>query len=212
MRCLHCGNTLSALKKLTDSGFCSTDHRDVFYGDQQPYSHPVRAQASVFNGLAEDPPNGNAAAITGRRCTGGSVPGAGSARCVSLRETGKFRSPSPLLFFSVFLNASTLIFPPAPSRRSGRVRLFASLVSDFPWPRYNPGLKAFLDLLAVTDARTIGFSSSLRVNGFVSSNIDPARYFPRASPMRPAWFSPDRLYYGWRGQSRRSRSVRSTLR
>src|SRR3954447_9349131 len=35
MRCLHCGSTLSAFKKLTDSDFCSTEHRDQFYTEQQ---------------------------------------------------------------------------------------------------------------------------------------------------------------------------------
>ena len=35
MRCLHCGNTLSAFKKLTDGDFCSTEHRGKFYTEQQ---------------------------------------------------------------------------------------------------------------------------------------------------------------------------------
>src|SRR5829696_3245468 len=35
MRCLHCGSTLSAFKKLTDADFCSAEHRDVFYSEQQ---------------------------------------------------------------------------------------------------------------------------------------------------------------------------------
>ena len=35
MRCLQCGSTLSAFKKLTDADFCSAEHRDVFYSEQQ---------------------------------------------------------------------------------------------------------------------------------------------------------------------------------
>lgn len=184
MRCLHCGNTLSALKKLTDSGFCSTDHRDVFYADQQRLIlERLRVSGQRFQRI-----NRGSAATELRRPAPGTAAQVDQCPAPAPLSAFLYAKPensdrhSPLLFFSVFLNASTLVFPPAPSRRTGRVGLFASLLSDFPWPRYNPGLKAFLGLLAVTDARTIGFSSSLRVNGFVSSNIEPGALLPPRQP------------------------------
>ena len=174
------------------------------------FSSACGSQANVFNGLAEETP---------KRKRGGQCSDVAAQvdQCPAPAPLGTFlyAKPensdrnSPLLFFSVFLNASTPVFPPAPSRRSGQAGLFGKLLTDFPWPRYNPGLKAFLDLLAVNDAGTIRFSRSLRVNGFVSSNIDSGALLPSRGPMRPAWFSPDRLSYGWRGQSRRSRLAHS---
>jgi len=35
MRCLHCGNEVSLLQKLSDPQFCSAEHRQNFHDDQQ---------------------------------------------------------------------------------------------------------------------------------------------------------------------------------
>jgi hypothetical protein len=35
MRCLHCGNEVSLLQKLSNPQFCSADHRQRFSDDQQ---------------------------------------------------------------------------------------------------------------------------------------------------------------------------------
>jgi hypothetical protein len=35
MRCLQCGKQLALLKKLTESDFCSAEHRKLFLDEQQ---------------------------------------------------------------------------------------------------------------------------------------------------------------------------------
>ena len=214
MRCLHCGNTLSALKKLTDSGFCSTDHRDVFYGDQQRLIlERLRVSGQRFQRIGR----GNTKTETRRPISDVAAqvdqyPAPAPLGTVLYAKRENSDRKSPLLFFSVFLNASTPVFPPAPSRRFGQAGLFGKLLTDFPWPRYNPGLKAFLDLLAVNDAGTIRFSRSLRVNGFVSSQIDSGALLPSRRPDAASMVLADRLSYGWRGQSRRSRLAHCAFR
>ena len=52
MRCLHCGSTLSTFKKLTDSDFCSAQHRDLFYTEQQKLIlERLRTSATRFHRL-----------------------------------------------------------------------------------------------------------------------------------------------------------------
>jgi tetratricopeptide (TPR) repeat protein len=54
MRCLHCGNEVSLFKKLSDAQFCSTEHRQHFYGDQQRLMlERVQASASRLRKLRQ---------------------------------------------------------------------------------------------------------------------------------------------------------------
>jgi tetratricopeptide (TPR) repeat protein len=52
MRCLHCGNEVSIFKKLSDAQFCSAEHRQHFYADQQRLMlERVQASASRLRKL-----------------------------------------------------------------------------------------------------------------------------------------------------------------
>ncbi len=141
MRCLHCGNTLSALKKLTDSGFCSTDHRDVFYADQQRLIlERLRVSGQRFQRISR----GNTKTETRRPVSDVAAP-VDQYPAPAPLGTFLYAKPensdrkSPLLFFSVFLNASTPVFRRLQVVGSGRPGCSASSSPISRGPGTTPG-------------------------------------------------------------------------
>ena len=133
MRCLHCGNTLSAFKKLTDGDFCSTEHRDKFYTEQQRLIiERLKHSAARFHRL--------------RRGGFGEV-----ARVVEVQPPAKMatflsaipdaRDQSPCLQFIPQVAPDLVATDPPEWRLAFAAEQYLSpRIPDLPWPRYNPGL------------------------------------------------------------------------
>ncbi|HYP05832.1 MAG TPA: hypothetical protein VER03_06315 [Bryobacteraceae bacterium] len=175
MRCLHCGSTLSAFKKFTDGDFCSAEHRDGFYAEQQRLildrlkqaagrfqrlRTPIRAAAltrtPVVSVPAEPQPPAPIAAFLLPKLE----PGTSPLRLLCLSALGAELSPPTIPQFSVA------------SAEKGRQR-FCSLAPDLPWPRYNPGLLWYSELL-LDASETPDYLPSLGALGFAPSLAFPA--------------------------------------
>jgi hypothetical protein len=209
MRCLHCGNEVSLLQKLSDAQFCSAEHRQQFYDDQQRLIMQ-RLQASAarlqdFRG--------------GSRHAGGAVRiGGPSADVVAPAPIAPFfkysatalqRALSLLMVGALDAPETRAILPV----RAGTAARFRSLERplffDFPWAKYNPGLLSFpeiapagaeFDLISVALSRTTPIRDwgGLSAAALVPIRRPGALNAPRVrlvQPVTPSWdlliFLPD---------------------
>jgi hypothetical protein len=183
MRCLHCGSTLSAFKKLTDSDFCSTEHRDQFYTEQQRlilerlnYS-AVRFQRLVRGGSARE-----AARVATPVPAAPELQAPAAIAAFLLAKPEIFNRPYQLLTVPRLSPDPALAHPPARRSQAVATGLLSALCPDFPWPRYNSGLKWFRDLLVEEEVGTFEFGRLLKVNGFVSTGFGAGCLFPYPQP------------------------------
>ena len=135
MRCLHCGSTLSALKKFTDADFCSTEHRDLFFADHQRLiverlkSSAARFQRLRRGGAGPDP-------------TRATTPTVVVEQAQAPAPMGAFLYPQPEFFNRGFnllyiSQVNPELGPAKPQSRPSRPFVSAvtsALIRDLPWP------------------------------------------------------------------------------
>jgi hypothetical protein len=197
MRCLHCGNEVSLLHKLTDAQFCSAEHRQQFYDEQQRLILQ-RLQASAARlmrysreapTVAVQAPSPEAAAPADIAACCLSQPPDAHGRPFSLVMVGRFeesgKSPFP---------PSRVIAPPTFAHR------LSPLLYDVPWAKYNPGLHSFREIMPLIELDRIaaqvvlqtrirdwsGLSAGRLVTFRRRSALDRRLVFARW-PAKPSW-------------------------
>ena len=170
MRCLHCGSTLSAFKKLTDADFCSAEHRDAFYTEQQRLIVArLKQAADRYHRLRQ--PSKTADPVIAA-VTAAPLPTDAQAPA----PLGKFLAAK----LEAHARAISLAFLPAveweqrPAYGSTVLNIileqrFCPLLPDLPWPRYNPGLQFLSDLLLDATSSVRSRLAGLESQSFVSS-------------------------------------------
>src|SRR4051812_26305658 len=176
MRCLHCGSTLSAFKKLTDSDFCSTEHRDQFYTEQQRLIlERLKRSAARFQRLDRAGSARDAArVITPVSAVPQQLQAPAAIAAFLYAKTEIFKRPYQLLFVPRLNPDLPLEHPRARRGQSAAAGLFCALIPDFPWPRYNSGLKWYPELWVEKETGSFQFSRWTEVNGFVPMGLGGA--------------------------------------
>ena len=134
MRCVHCGNSISAFKKLTDSNFCSAEHRDRFQAEQQRLIlDRLRHSAEQLQRLRRvSPPERPRIAPT--------EPPA----IHSFFSTSPEIRNRPEVLFALPPIFPEIPTPAIPARSIGGKStspFLSKLIPDFPWPKYNSGFR-----------------------------------------------------------------------
>jgi hypothetical protein len=182
MRCLQCGSTLSAFKKLTDSDFCSAEHRDSFYGEQQRLIlDRLKQSATRFHRLRRitlDAGSNLAAQVI-------ATPEAQAPAKIAAFLYAKLEAqqrPSPLRFFLALFEAEGK--PLTPQRNAAKISpvLFGPPIPDLPWPRYNAGLRSFEGLMQTELAQTASYGPSWNPERIVRTAIELSELFPSVGP------------------------------
>src|SRR5687767_5596134 len=150
MRCLHCGNEVSLLHKLTDAQFCSAEHRQNFYDDQQRLLlQRLQASAARFKRYRRGavPPPAPVVNVPEEAA----APAPVAAFCTQTAPSVSTRAFS-LFMLGALDAAGGAVTPPGRKShlREGEVRLSAP-VFDIPWARYNTGLLSFDSIPPVSE-------------------------------------------------------------
>ena len=175
MRCLHCGSTLSAFKKLTDSDFCSTEHRDQFYTEQQRLIvERLKHSGARFHRLRRGGVGDSA------RAAAPAVPPVLEAQAPAkiaaylsavLDPLGRSLSLQFLPQIDPELVATN---PPARQIRSGARQLLSGLIPDMLWPRYNPGLLSCVSFELADESSDIAYGSIFKLTASFAFGFTPA--------------------------------------
>jgi hypothetical protein len=175
MRCLHCGSTLSAFKKLTDSDFCSTEHRDQFYTEQQRLIvERLKHSAARFHRLRRggiEELARVAAAVAAQVVE--AQPPAKIAAFLSAIPDGQDRSLC-LQFLPQLDPDLVATNPPGRRIRSIARHYLSSLIPDLPWPRYNPGLLSCDSYELAEASSDIAYGSIFELTARVAIGFSPA--------------------------------------
>ncbi len=180
MRCLHCGSTLSTFKKLTDSDFCSAEHRDVFYTEQQKLIlERLRASATRFHKLRR----GNTAdtVVAPPKVEEAQAPAKLAAFLYAKLEAQQ-RLFGLRYFLAEGISIAVPIYPRRESSRSVNTGLFASFIPDLPWPRYNPGSHHLIDFTPAEITGDVEFGSIFDLRGTLYGGIGSHGLAPTLAP------------------------------
>jgi hypothetical protein len=152
MRCLHCGNEVSLLLKLTDAQFCSAEHRQNFYDDQQRLIlERLQASAARFNRYRRSAATPVTAAIPAE------APAPAAIASFRIQQTPELNAREFTLFMLGALDAAALpaTLPALLSSPSTGYRRLSAPVFDIPWAKYNAGLLAFDEILPELEFKQI---------------------------------------------------------
>ena len=173
MRCLHCGSTLSAFKKLTDSDFCSMEHRDQFYTEQQQLIRErLKYSRTRLHRLSRDAADARAAAPKTSPVLEAQAPAKIAAFLASL--PGLHDRSLCLQWVSQINPELSPANPPARRERFRERRLLLPLIPDFPWARYNPGLLSIGSFEPAQSDGEIAYGSVFKLSGAVAFGFTPA--------------------------------------
>jgi hypothetical protein len=138
MGCLLCGKPIGMVRKLTDSEFCSSEHRRDWVEVRESVLvdrlknaragiERARDKYLVRKATPPPPPEPPLAAFMVQA----PVEDAGTLVPIALGPD---------------LSSATVVHPPGLDLSPGRPQVLAGFQPDFPWPAWNPGLRSFGDL------------------------------------------------------------------
>jgi hypothetical protein len=152
MRCLHCGSEVSLLQKLSDAQFCSAEHRQHFYDDQQRLIlQRLQMSAARFARYRRGTAAATAPTPTITVPVEESAPAKIAAFCIQQLPEASPGTWSLLMLGAVELAGKAI----HPASRSGRLTSNSAPLQpglfDFPWAKYNSGLHSFDPIAPLPD-------------------------------------------------------------